>query len=400
MNTIFPTDQFSAFIHPPKLLLQGVMNKSLSNLTFGVKDIFDVAGLPTSFGSPDWLSSHPIPTETSSIILDLVNNGATLIGKTHTDELTYSILGKNAHYGTPVNPISPNQVPGGSSSGSAVAVAAKLVDFAIGSDTGGSVRTPASFCGIYGIRPTHGRISLDHARPLAKSFDTLGWFARDPKILSAVGEILFNHQNSSTSSNYEFIIPDEAWNLISQDLKELAILKIKAVFASYKTIFSNISFLKLSDWADTFRTIQAYEIWQEHGQWASKYLENFGPGIKDRFIFASKISSESVSKAMDSRKEIQNLLDSMLTKKILVIPTVSNFAPLLNSTQIQFEEFRQKSFQLLCIAGLGGLPQISLPLISTNEGAFGISLVGAKDTDLELLNLINDLQINNRLREL
>ena len=396
MNTIYPTDPFSAFMHPPKPLLQGEMNKSLSHLTFGVKDIFDVAGYPTAFGSPDWLKSHPIPTETSSTILDLVNHGATLLGKTHTDELTYSILGKNAHFGTPVNPISPKQVPGGSSSGSAVAVAGKLVDFAIGSDTGGSVRTPASLCGIYGVRPTHGRISLDHARPLAKSFDTLGWFARDPKILYAVGKVLLNDQNSSSISHYELIIADQAWNLISQELKELSLLKIKTVFAAYQTTFSNIPDLNLKDWANTFRIIQAYEIWQEHGRWASQHLDNFGPDIKDRFIYASTISTESASKAIHSRKEIQNVLDSILTKKILVIPTVSHFAPLLESTPIQFEEFRQKSFQLLCIAGLGGLPQITLPLISTNQGAFGVSLVGAKDTDLDLLKLICDLPIHNK----
>ena len=168
MNKNFSTDSLNAFIQYGKPYLEGDKNKLLSNLTFGLKDVFDIEGYPTGFGSPDWLKTHPTPNKTASIVHDLVSNGATLVGKTHTDELTYSILGINAHYGTPINPLSPQRVPGGSSSGSAVSVAGKLVDFAIGSDTGGSVRTPASFCGIYGMRPTHGKISLDNARPLAK----------------------------------------------------------------------------------------------------------------------------------------------------------------------------------------------------------------------------------------
>mgnify|MGYP006275442233 CR=1 FL=1 len=386
MNPISTLDKFSAFIQYLNPYLRGENNKLLSNLTFGVKDIFDIAGYPTAFGSPDWLNSHPVPTETSSSILSLIQNGATLVGKTHTDELTYSILGVNAHYGTPINPISPNRVPGGSSSGSAVAVAGQLVDFAIGSDTGGSVRTPASFCGIYGIRPTHGRISLDHARPLAKSFDTLGWFARDPKILDAVGKVLLANQSLTSVTDYEFIVPEQAWSLIPNDLRNRCALKIKEIFSDYRVINSDIPSFDLSSWAQTFRTIQAYEIWQEHGQWASNHMENFGPGIKDRFLFASKVTSESVSKAIEARQEIQNLLNSLLIKKFFIIPTVSNFAPLLDSTQAEFEEFRQK-----CIAGLGGLPQITIPLASTNDGAFGISLVGAKDSDLVLLNLVKQL---------
>ena len=120
----------------------------------------------------------------------LLDAGARIVGKTHTDEMTYSLNGENAHYGTPVNVNAPGRIPGGSSSGSAAAVAAGLVDFALGSDTGGSVRAPASFCGIYGLRPTHGRISLEGACALAASFDTVGWFARDPALLERVGRVL------------------------------------------------------------------------------------------------------------------------------------------------------------------------------------------------------------------
>jgi len=212
-------------------------------------------------------------------------------------------LGVNAHYGTPINPISPDQVPGGSSSGSAVAVAAKLVDFAIGSDTGGSVRTPASFCGVYGIRPTHGRISLDHARPLARSFDT-PWMVRSrSKNTEFSRQGLLRNQDLTTISNCDFIIPNQAWDLIPKELRDIGLLQIKEIFRSQKVISSNLSFLELENWAGIFRTIQAFEIWKEHGQWASKYLEGFGPGIKDRFLLASQVTSDSYLKALETRKD-------------------------------------------------------------------------------------------------
>jgi Asp-tRNA(Asn)/Glu-tRNA(Gln) amidotransferase A subunit family amidase len=111
----------------------------------------------------------------------LLDAGAQFVGKAHTDELAFSMNGRNAHFGTPRNGGAPDRIPGGSSSGSASAVSNGLCDFALGSDTGGSVRTPASHCGLFGIRPTHGRISLERVLDLAPSFDTCGFFTRIPR---------------------------------------------------------------------------------------------------------------------------------------------------------------------------------------------------------------------------
>ena len=393
MNKNLPVDQFNAFIQCRQPYIAGETNKPLSNFSFGIKDIFDVAGFPTAFGSPDWLNTHPVATQTAPAVLDLVQQGATLVGKTHTDELTYSILGINAHYGTPTNPNYPNRIPGGSSSGSAVSVAGKLVDFAIGSDTGGSVRTPASFCGIYGMRPTHGRISLKNARPLAKSFDTLGWFARDPEILFEVGKTLLKEEHKSNNQAIEVIAPKQAWEIVPDGLRRLALKRVQEIFVRNNLANKDLPSLNLKAWANTFSIIQASEIWQEHGAWASRHFENLGPGIKDRFLFASKIDPSIATQALDERIKIQDLLNSILDNKFLLIPTVADVAPLLNSTKNQLEDFRQKSFQLLCIAGLGGLPQISLPVVSSIEGALGISLVGPKDSDMELLHFAKTLKI-------
>jgi amidase len=393
MNKNLPVDQFNAFIQCGQPYIAGYTNKPLSNFSFGIKDIFDVAGFPTAFGSPDWLNTHPVATQTAPVVLDLVQQGATLVGKTHTDELTYSILGINAHYGTPTNPNYPNRIPGGSSSGSAVSVAGKLVDFAIGSDTGGSVRTPASFCGIYGMRPTHGRISLKNARPLAKSFDTLGWFARDPEILFEVGKSLLKEERKSSTQAIEVVAPKQAWEIVPDGLRRLALKRVQEIFVRNNVVNKDLPSLNLKAWANTFSIIQASEIWQEHGAWASRHFENLGPGIKDRFLFASKIDPSTAAQAIETRKQIQDLLNTILDNKFLLIPTVSDIAPLLNSTKNQLEDFRQKSFQLLCIAGLGGLPQISLPAVSSSEGALGISLIGPKDSDMELLSFAKALAI-------
>ena len=183
-------DPFNAFCTDTEAFLPGATSGPLTGLTFAAKDIFDVAGHVTGAGNPDWKATHQPAEQTAWAVQVLVDAGATLVGKTHTDELTRGIYGENAHYGTPINPRAPDRVPGGSSSGSAAAVAGGLVDFALGSDTGGSVRIPASFCGIYGLRPTHGRISMQGVLHGSTTYDTIGFFARDAELFARVGEVL------------------------------------------------------------------------------------------------------------------------------------------------------------------------------------------------------------------
>ena len=283
------------------------------------------------------------------------------------------------------------RIPGGSSSGSASAVSGKLVDFAIGSDTGGSVRAPASFCGIYGIRPTHGRVSLEHARPLAKSFDTLGWFARNPKLLLQVGEVLFNekiHAPIITSNQYEPLLLKEAWDVLDSGLATLVKAELYKIPFFKKAQSLSIGPHKLADWANTFRIVQGAEIWQEHGAWARLHIDEMGPGVKERFFAASNLNPEEIKDAVTDRDVIKQYLTSILLKKqILIIPTAANLPPLLSSTPTEFDRFRSDSFRLLCIAGLGGLPQINLPLIKIDNVPFGISIVGPTHADMALLQI-------------
>ena len=389
MPTIFERDIVNAFCKEAPIEILSSAPGPLNGLTFGIKDIFDIANVPTGFGSPAWLNSHPIPSKSAPFISILVDAGASLVGKTHTDELTYSILGINAHYGTPLNIAAPDRVPGGSSSGSAAAVAAKLVDFAIGSDTGGSVRTPASFCGIYGFRPTHGRISLENARPLAQHFDTLGWFARDPEILLKVGEVLLN-ETRTTKSNASFFFLKEAFDLLPASVAQQAKEAIAHRLGIHQITSVSIGNGDLQDWAETFRILQAAEIWKEHGNWAKEHFNDMGPGIKERFEAASLITEGQQKIAQSEQIEVIATIDQLLTENTyLIIPTVIDIAPRLNSTASELDSFRKNSFKLLCIAGLCGLPQVTLPLLSIQDAPFGVSVLGKRGMDIALLSEIH-----------
>src|SRR5690349_23635217 len=184
----------SPFVPGPQIRIEGRSNGPLAGLTFAAKALFDVAGHPTGGGNHDWAGWHPVPDKHAWAVRTLLDAGATLIGKTITDEVSLGILGENAFDGTPLNPRAPDRVPGGSSSGSASAVASGLCDTALGTDTGGSVRVPASFCGLYGIRTTHGRVDTRGAMDMSPSFDTIGWFSASAGLFRAVGRVLLDDQ--------------------------------------------------------------------------------------------------------------------------------------------------------------------------------------------------------------
>ena len=400
-SNIFELDKVSAFCQHAPVSISAIHEGPLSQMSYGLKDIYDVAGIPTAFGSPAWLKSHPTPTVTAAFVEVLSNAGASLLGKTHTDELTYSILGMNKHFGTPINSACPERVPGGSSSGSAAAVAAGLVDFAIGSDTGGSIRAPASFCGIYGIRTSHGRISLEHSRSLAKSFDTLGWFANSPNTLLKVGEVLFNENASTIRKKPKYFLIKESFQLAPEPIAGLLKQNMRSLLSNEAIEEISIEPETLAQWAETFRIVQASEIWQEHGQWAENHLQEFGPGIKERFEIAKSLDPQLIATARVEKERIQQYLRNLLntlgnedTEAILILPSTGCIAPLLSSNASELEQIRKQLFQLLCIAGLGGLPQISLPISQYENAPLGLSLIANYQQDLFLLKTVNMLPIS------
>jgi amidase len=397
--SILDRDTLGAFCRHTHVAIDGVPAGPLVGLTFGLKDIFDVAGHPTGFGSPDWLASHEPAVHTASVATRLLNAGASLLGKTHTEEMAFSLTGENAHYGTPLNVAAPGRVPGGSSSGSAAAVAGGLVDFAVGSDTGGSVRAPASFCGIYGIRPTHGRIALDGVCPLAPMFDTCGWFARDAALLARVGDVLLREGpgllsgSPSRARPGRLLLAIDAFASVEPDVAEAlgaAVDRVANVLGTPERV--TVSAEGLSAWFNVFRVLQFADIWDTHGAWVRRVQPAFGPQIAPRFAAAAAIDPADVVRMQSMRALICERLDTLLANgAVLVVPTVPDIAPLLGLPPDQTVAFRERALALLCIAGLGGLPQVSMPGGLVGGCPVGLSLIAARGNDEMLLDLVCQL---------
>jgi amidase len=382
--SILDKDTLGAFCRHTHVELQGVPSGPLAGLTFGLKDIFDVAGHKTGFGSPDWLRTHDAAKVHSHVAKKLLDAGASLAGKTHTEEMAFSLTGENAHYGTPINVAAPDRVPGGSSSGSAAAVAGKLVDFAIGSDTGGSVRGPASFCGIYGIRPTHGRISLEGVCPLAPGFDTCGWFTRDAALLARVGEVLLGGKVASPG---RVLLAQDAFALAMPDAQHALQPALEcATKVLGKAEAVTVSSEGLNEWFDVFRILQFAEIWDTHREWVTRVKPKFGIAIGKRFEAVAKVTPAEVAQMKPRREEIAAQLDKLLANNaIMLLPSVPDIAPLKNCPHEQTTAFRERAMGMLCISGIGRLPQVSLPLATLNGCPLGLSLVAARGNDEMLL---------------
>ncbi|MGP9811468.1 amidase [Rhodopseudomonas sp. NSM] len=366
---------------------------ALAGLSFAVKDFFDVAGLPTSAGSPEWLATHPVPTQSSPVVDRLFAAGGTMVGKTHTDEMAWSLNGENAHYGTPINPAAPGRIPGGSSSGSAAATAGGLVDFAIGSDTGGSVRLPASYCGIYGIRTTHGRIPLDGAVPLAPSYDTVGWFSRSAALMARVGEVLLDGVRAPRRPKRVLIARDLFDALEPRVVAALqpGLERLTGLLGKPEPV--DVAGDQRAAWRNTFRVLQSAEAWAAHGDWVNAVKPAFGPGVKERFAAAAVLDPAEVVAAKALRETIAAKMRALLQDDaVLIAPTAPGIAPLRNSTGEALETFRARSLELLCPAGHAGLPQLSLPLATLDDCPIGLSLIGGRHCDEDLLALAAELE--------
>jgi len=389
-------DALNAFVPGKQFKIAGRPGGPLAGLAFAAKDIFDLEGRVTGCGNPDWALSHDAAPATASGVAKLLAAGADLFGKTITDELAFSLMGENAHYGTPLNSAAPGRVPGGSSSGSAAAVAGGACDVALGSDTGGSVRIPASHCGLYGIRTTHGRIALDGTMPLAPSFDTLGWFARDAATMRRVGPVLLGApppQAKPAGLLYAEDLFERADPAVAAALAP-AVARVERVLGPRRTVAvaPGTAAGGLDAWFQAIRPLQGHEIWQAHGEWVGRVDPSFGPGVAERFQWVRTIGRDEVAAAQAVRAQVRRHLAELLAGGlILCLPTSPAPAPLKGLPLPETERFRARAIQFTCIAGLAGLPQISLPLAraATPEGSapVGLSLIAAAGGDETLLDL-------------
>lgn len=391
----------------------------LNGLTFAIKDIFDVDGYVTGYGNPDWLRTHPAATSTAPSVLAILTGGATCVGKTIMDELAYSINGENIHYGTPRNPCTPDRVPGGSSSGSAVAVAAKLVDFALGTDTGGSVRVPASYCGILGFRPSHNAISTAGVIPMAQSFDTVGWFARDPVTLNKVGRVLLHLPDVDPVSPTQIIIAEDCFQLspIPSDRIIQPLVKsvgklfgghlvkhanlgdyVKDKVPSLKPFFSRsnedreYNVPSLAAVSSAMRLLQRYEVKINHGEWIRTVKPDLGPEIADRIREALMTTDHNIDSCHSVKTELHAALIALLGDfGVLAIPTVPGPPPKLQTDSTSMDTFRARAFSVLSIAGVSGFCQVSIPLGLYDNLPVAVSLLAKHGSDGFLLNLVQTL---------
>jgi len=362
---------------------EGAAEGPLAGLVFVVKENIDVEGCVSTNGQPTYAATHAPAGSSAPVVERLLAAGARLAGKAHMDEMAYSLLGANAHYGTPVNPRAPDRHPGGSSSGPAVAVAEGLADFALGTDTAGSCRAPASFCGVFGFRPSHGALSSDGVIPLAPSFDTVGLFARDAEILELAGAVLLPDDLAPAPTRPLLLVdafddcPFEEASALLRGLRGLA-----------QDLPTRDAQLGREFWSEAlghFRNLQAHEAHRAHGAWIAAAHPSFGPGIAERFAFAASVTEAQRLEAVAFRAASRARLDEIMgADGFFVLPTTPFFAPALDEIEELLDARRRQMFRLFLLASFFGLPQISLPLKAT-EAPLGLSLIGRRWSDRGLL---------------
>jgi amidase len=374
--------------HDLKAPLAGAATGPLAGLTVAVKDMYDIAGERTGGGNPEWLATHEPAAKTAPIVERLLDAGATITGKTICDEFFFSVTGANAHYGTPLNPRAPGRLPGGSSSGSAAAVAAGASDVALGSDTGGSVRIPAALCGIYGIRPTHGRVDLTGAMAMASTFDVAGWFAAGPGLLRKLGSVLLDGP-AERAPLTRLLLPTDAFAQadapVAAALRRFLDRAAAALPRAEEIVVAPEGF---DAWRNCFRTIQGREVWSVYGQWLERHRPTLGPGIRERLAYAATVSAADAEAARGVMAAARQHLRSVVTPgTVLCLPTAPCIAPPVDTPSAGLDSYRARVMTLTVMSGLAGLPQVTLPAALVEGCPVGLSLLGSVGADEALLDL-------------
>ncbi len=386
-------DPAHAFVPYPDVPVPHAGTGPLSGLRFGVKDLFDVAGYPTGGGSPIVLALSGIKTSTAPTVQRLLDAGAAMAGKTVTDEFAFSMNGNNAHFGAPINGAAPGRISGGSSSGSAAAVSHGLCDFALGTDTGGSVRAPANHCGLYGLRPTHGRISLAGVMDLAPSLDTCGFFAREIHSFARVASVLMDADPVALPATQRLLWPTEVWALLAPAVAADALPvadAVQAVLGRASPVAVVRDSFEAMYWH--FRHLQGRESWMTDGPLIQRHAPPLGPGVAERFAWSSQVTDTQFAAAGAFRAAFRQQLDELLgSDGVLLMPTMPDVAPLRHAPDSALEDYRNAAIRMLCIAGLAGTPQLSLPLLQRDGAPMGLSLLGPRGSDLGLVALAQRL---------
>ncbi|KAI5568769.1 hypothetical protein BDE02_12G035300 [Populus trichocarpa] len=390
----------------------------LTALTFAVSDLFEIEGYVSGFGHPEWAKTHQAASRTSLVVSTLVDGGATCVGKTVIDELAYSIHGENKHYGTPINPVVPARVPGGSCSGAAVAVAANLVDFSLGVDTVGGVRVPAGFCGVIGFRPSYGAISKTGVLPVSASLDTVGWFAKDPNILRRVGHVLLQPAFGGQRSPRQIIMAEDCFQLLKIPVDRVAQVVVNSTEKHFGRqvlkheildVYLNSKVPSLKEFhnkkkngdvktssirllAHVMQLLHRYEFRSNHEEWINTEKPILEPDFSAQMNEIMKISEAEIELCKSIREEMRLAINSLLKDDgILVVPTMAYLPPKLDGKEILSEEYKSSSFSLLSIASLSGCCQVTVPLGYYDKCPVSVSLIARHGNDRFLLDTLQTM---------
>lgn len=392
---ILESDSVGAFCTHDRVRLPGASDGPLAGLTFAAKDIFDIAGRVACCGNPDWLLTHEPATKTAPVVQQLLDAGATLVGTTITTELVMGLTGENQHYGTPINVAAPGRVPGGSSAGSAAAVAAGLVDFALGSDTGGSVRTPGSFCGIFAIRPTHGRLSLEGVMPFAASLDAVGWFARDGALLERVGHVLLSTPKTRVAAKpTSLLVATDAFAVVDPEIRSAlmpAIDRVAARFGSTRNV-EMADGEDLENWSKLIAVFREKEGWETHHDWIERCNPRLSEQNAMRMKLGQNISADDVARAKVARAAVRKRMESLLAGgAVLAVPAGPSVAPPVRTGNDATWRLVGKNGRINSVSPLAGLPQVSLPLAKVDGLPMGLGLIAWAGNDELLLEIARGL---------
>ena len=377
------------FLPGPRVHIAGAPGGPLAGLTFAAKDLFDVAGHPTGAGNPDWPLAHAVPDRHAWAVQTLLDAGATLIGKTVTDEISLGILGENRFDGTPFNPAAPDRVPGGSSSGSASAVASGLCDSALGTDTGGSVRVPASFCGLFGIRPTHGRIPVNGMLPQAPTSDTTGWFARDRLTFARVSAVMLGEAIPDLLPTRLLRAVDAfgfAGTAMTDALAPMVRRLEQLIGPARDEVMAPAG---LITWARAQRTLQPVEAYETFRPWIEAHNPRFAYSVARGLAMTAAIPAAERDWAALTRQEGRGRMANLLPPgTILCLPTTPFPAPRRGLPLPEMEVVRAQIGVLCAQGGLTGHPQINLPGAMLDGMPVGLSIIGARGSDAQLVAVV------------
>lgn len=371
----------------PSVPVPSARRGPLKGLRLGVKDVFHVAGYPTSMGQPLLAARLGVASKTAPVVARLLEGGARWVGKTITDELAFSMTGDNVHYGAPINGAAPKRITGGSSTGSASALSHGLLDVALGTDTGGSVRAPANHCGLWGIRPSHGRVSVDGVLAQAPSLDTCGWFTSNAAAFSRVSAwLLDDGLEQAGPVAPRWLWPQDLWALLApgpmRSLQAVTRAALKGQSLIPVTVLGED--MVTAYWA--FRHIQGREVWAEWGAWLLRDQPRLGAAVADRMRWAQTVTAAQAREARAWRRRFSRRMDALLGDDgVLVLPTMPDVAPLRATPEGELEDYRNRALRLLCVAGLAGLPQISMPVARRLRAPLGLSVLGPRGRDAQLV---------------